>query len=211
MKFIDIGANLTDTMYSGDYNGSSKHPPDLEAVLDRAKVAGVERMVVTGGSLAESRRAVEVASSRPGTLFATVGVHPTRCGEFRGHEEGEEQYFASLLQLIKDAGDTVVAVGECGLDYDRMFSPREVQRRWFTAQAELAVEVRTLAGCLAPNPYTLCSTSFLSRPAVARASRLSLIWALPRLECSHSSVSHSSYMSATSSRAAGSWGGPRLQ
>ena len=139
MKFIDIGANLTDTMYSGEYNGSSKHPPDLEAVLDRAKVAGVERMVVTGGSLAESRRAVEVASSRPGTLYATVGVHPTRCGEFRGHEDGEEQYFASLLQLIKDAGDTVVAVGECGLDYDRTkFCDVDTQKKYFAKQLELS-------------------------------------------------------------------------
>ena len=51
MKFIDIGANLTDTMYQGEYNGSSKHPPDLEAVLQRAKTAGVVKMMVTGGNL----------------------------------------------------------------------------------------------------------------------------------------------------------------
>ena len=51
MKFIDIGANLTDTMYSGEYNGSSKHPPDLDAVLERAKNAGVVKMMVTGGNL----------------------------------------------------------------------------------------------------------------------------------------------------------------
>ena len=51
MKFIDIGTNLTDTMYSGEYNGSSKHPPDLDAVLERAKNAGVVKMMVTGGNL----------------------------------------------------------------------------------------------------------------------------------------------------------------
>ena len=51
MKFFDIGANLTDTMYSGEYNGSSKHPPDLDAVLERAKNAGVVKMMVTGGNL----------------------------------------------------------------------------------------------------------------------------------------------------------------
>ena len=56
MKFIDIGANLTDTMYSGDYNGSNRHPPDLAAVLDRAESAGVVKMMVTGGSLEESRQ-----------------------------------------------------------------------------------------------------------------------------------------------------------
>ena len=41
MKFIDIGVNLTDSMYSGEYNGSSKHPSDLVSVLDRSKQAGM--------------------------------------------------------------------------------------------------------------------------------------------------------------------------
>ena len=50
-------------------NAVSRGNPEVEAVLDRAKVAGVERMVGTGGSLAESRRAVEVASTRPGTTW----------------------------------------------------------------------------------------------------------------------------------------------
>ena len=58
MKFIDIGANLTDTMYSGDYNGSNRHPADLPAVLQRARDSGVEKMMVTGGNLEESRQVV---------------------------------------------------------------------------------------------------------------------------------------------------------
>ena len=61
MRFIDIGANLTDRMYHGEYNGSSKHPADLPAVLSRAQEAGVEKMIVTGGSLEESRQAVQLA------------------------------------------------------------------------------------------------------------------------------------------------------
>ena len=60
MKFIDIGANLTDTMYSGDYNGTNRHPPDLAAVLQRAEASGVEKMMVTGGNLEESRQVVVV-------------------------------------------------------------------------------------------------------------------------------------------------------
>ena len=82
MKFIDIGANLTDSMYSGEYNGSSKHPPDLGSVLDRAKEAGVVKMMVTGGNLEESSKAIELSRQYPGLLYATVGCHPTRCGEF---------------------------------------------------------------------------------------------------------------------------------
>ena len=51
----DIGANLTDTMYEGEYHGKTKHAKDLSSVLDRAFGNGVERIIVTGGSLEESR------------------------------------------------------------------------------------------------------------------------------------------------------------
>ena len=65
MKFIDIGANLTDPMYSGDYNGTNRHQPDLAAVLDRAESAGVVKMMVTGGNLEESRQVPPGLGSLP--------------------------------------------------------------------------------------------------------------------------------------------------
>jgi len=139
MKFIDIGANLTDTMYNGEYNGSSKHPPDLEAVLERAKTAGVVKMMVTGGNLEESKKAIELAKAHPGNLFATVGCHPTRCGEFVSHPGGDQDYFNSLLELIKDNREHVVAVGEFGLDYERTkFCDIETQQKYFEKQLELS-------------------------------------------------------------------------
>ena len=60
IRLIDIGANLTDPMFSGFYNHgrSDRHPPDLDAVLDRAREAGVEKIIVTAGSLAEAHPAV---------------------------------------------------------------------------------------------------------------------------------------------------------
>ncbi len=48
-KFIDIGANLTDLMFSGIYHGSQKHTADLEQVLARAYSAGIEKIIVTAG------------------------------------------------------------------------------------------------------------------------------------------------------------------
>jgi len=135
MKFIDIGANLTDTMYSGEYNGSVKHEPDLSGVLARARESGVVKMMVTGGNFEESKKAIDLAKEH-GDLYATVGCHPTRCNEF--DDSGEEEYYNNLLKLINDNRDHVVAVGEFGLDYDRTkFCSPEVQRKYFERQLGL--------------------------------------------------------------------------
>jgi len=134
MKFIDIGANLTDDMYTGQYNGSSRHPPDLQGVLERARENGVTKMMVTGGNLEESSKAIQLAKEHP-DLFATVGCHPTRCSEF---VEEPDKYFASLLQLVQDNKEQVVAIGEFGLDYDRTkFCDKETQIKYFTKQLDL--------------------------------------------------------------------------
>ena len=61
--FLDIGANLTDTMYQGEYHGSKKHEPDLEQVLDRSWSQGLDKIIITGGSLQESKKSIELAKS----------------------------------------------------------------------------------------------------------------------------------------------------
>lgn len=62
MKFIDIGANLTDPMFQGLYNGTQKHEPDLNFVLNRAWAIGMEKMIITVGRLNEIDEAVKIAS-----------------------------------------------------------------------------------------------------------------------------------------------------
>lgn len=139
MKFIDIGANLTDTMYQGEYNGSSKHPPDLDSVLSRARAAGLVKMMITGGNLEESKKAIELSKTHD-DLYATVGCHPTRCNEFdrEDGEDGPQAYFEKLLELIEQNKSRVVAVGEFGLDYDRTkFCDKDVQIKYFVKQLDL--------------------------------------------------------------------------
>lgn len=123
MQLIDIGANLT--------HDSFDH--DRDAVLRRAREAGVVQMVVTGASREHSPKALELARAHPGELFATAGVHPHHAAEFTAECDAEMR---ALL-----AQPEVVAVGECGLDYFRDFAPRPAQRRAFERQLQIAADL----------------------------------------------------------------------
>lgn len=79
----------------------------------------------------KSRKAIEMAKT-DGRLFATVGCHPTRCGEFESHEEGPDGYLNSLSKLVEENREKVVALGEMGLDYDRTQGRFEYLRQIFT-------------------------------------------------------------------------------
>ncbi|XP_044735328.1 putative deoxyribonuclease TATDN1 [Chrysoperla carnea] len=139
-RFIDIGANLTDPMYMGLYHGSKKHEPDLLNVLARAWDAGLKKIIITGGNLEDSEKALNLAKTEE-NLFSTVGCHPTRCQEFETNNT-PEQYLSSLERLIKSDEKKIVALGECGLDYDRLhFCPKEVQKKYFEEQLKLSLKL----------------------------------------------------------------------
>ncbi|VDD79784.1 unnamed protein product [Mesocestoides corti] len=136
-KFIDIGANLTDAMFQGIYNGSKKHMPDLDQVLSRAYKVGLEKIIVTAGCR-EDIAAARALCSTDSRLYYTVGCHPTRCQEFSADPE---HYYLELRDSVLEGGSRVVAVGECGLDYDREhFCPIDVQQTYFRRQLVLANE-----------------------------------------------------------------------
>ncbi len=108
----------------------------LEPVLDRARAAGIERLVCIGTGPTTSAQAVAVArASEEGAApraWASVGLHPHEASE--GVDE-----VAALLERELAVGDgAVVAVGECGLDYYYEHSPRDAQRVAFAAQIALA-------------------------------------------------------------------------
>ncbi|KAI8319633.1 hypothetical protein GQ54DRAFT_299205 [Martensiomyces pterosporus] len=138
MRLIDIGANLTDPVFRGMYRGKQAHEDDMAHIIQRARSAGVVGMMVTGGNLEESKGAIEL-SRQHGGLYATVGCHPTRSSEVDKHPGGADAYFSALRELVNANRDKVVAVGECGLDYDRLhFSGKEPQHKYFLRQFELA-------------------------------------------------------------------------
>jgi TatD DNase family protein len=117
---IDIGANLTHNSFDDD----------RDQVIERAENAGITRIIVTGTSDKSSQTALALAKTKPGMLFSTAGVHPHHARDYSPNVE------ATLVKLLRE--DTVVAIGECGLDYFRNFSPREAQLNAFQSQLELA-------------------------------------------------------------------------
>ena len=127
MKLIDIGINLMNPSYDKDRDEQVK----------AAGEAGVSPLIITGSgersSLAAALYASAYNAGNPGALYSTAGIHPH---EAKNCGNGTIDLVRSIA-LEKNAR----AIGECGLDYNRDFSPRDVQRRWFVKQAELAAEL----------------------------------------------------------------------
>jgi TatD DNase family protein len=84
--------------------------------------------------VASSEAALRIARERPHQLFATAGVHP------HDIRNCTEQTILELRRLAEHK--EVVAIGECGLDFNRDFSPRPQQEQWFEAQIALAEELQ---------------------------------------------------------------------
>jgi TatD DNase family protein len=120
MKIIDIGINLMHRSFNDD----------REQVVRSAAEAGISPLIITGTSEKSSVLAAKYASQYPGKLYSTAGVHPHDAKSCTPYT------IRNLEKLARK--DCVVAIGECGLDYNRDFSPRDVQRKYFETQIELA-------------------------------------------------------------------------
>lgn len=122
MKIIDIGINLMHRSFDDD----------REQVVDDALFEGVSPLIITGTSERSSLQAAKYATKYPTKLYSTAGVHP---------HDAKSCTSETINKLRKlTTNDCVVAIGECGLDYNRDFSPRDVQRKVFIDQIEVARE-----------------------------------------------------------------------
>jgi len=121
-EYIDIGVNLTGSSFKSD----------LGDVMQRAQAAGVNQMIVTGTDIEHSKAAIELCQQYPERLYSTAGVHPHHA----------DDYTQLTQQQLHDLShyDSVVAIGECGLDFNRNFSTPKNQCSTFESQLELASE-----------------------------------------------------------------------
>ena len=102
---------------------------DRDAVIARAKAAGVRYIMNPGADLASSMRAVELAEQHA-FIYAAVGIHP--------HDvQGMDLQMLEMIEHLAGK-EKVKAIGEIGLDYYRDLSPRDLQQKWFAEQIRLA-------------------------------------------------------------------------
>jgi len=124
MQLVDIGVNLTNKSLRSQ----------LDDIIHHAQNAGVIHQIITGTSLQSSLQAVEITATKPDYFSSTAGCHPHDAKDFQDSDEQK------LLELSKLS--TVVAIGECGLDFNRNYSPQDIQQKVFIRQIEIACEVQ---------------------------------------------------------------------
>jgi len=122
---VDCGVNLT----------NPKFQDSTDYVIARALASGVQKMVITGLKLIGCKNAVIMAKTRPNVLYAAVGVHPHFVKD--DWVEENNKTLDQLEEMVKQP--ECVAVGECGLDFNRNYSPAELQTSTFKQQVQLAV------------------------------------------------------------------------
>ncbi len=129
IEAIDIGVNLTHKSLL----------VDIDAVLQRAQQAGVMQMVVTGTSIEESQKAIELCGHYPEHLVSTCGIHPHHASDW------DQDSYVQLCAMAQQ--DCVRAIGETGLDFNRNFSPPAAQETCFQQQMALAAELHKPLFC----------------------------------------------------------------
>lgn len=122
---IDIGLNLMHRSFD----------KNREDIINNAIANGVSQFIITGTTVKSSKTALEYADQEKfkDILFSTAGVHP------HDAKTCNENTIENLRKFA--ANDSVVAIGECGLDYNRNYSPQDVQREWFERQVQLAQDL----------------------------------------------------------------------
>lgn len=122
---IDIGVNMC-----------SKQFRNQKEILDRAEKSGVNKIITISNSFKECKSNLSlIRRFRDHKIYCTIGVHPHNAKEL------DDTKLKSIRELIVKNRKSVVAIGECGLDFNRNFSPPDVQKKWFEEQIKLSIDL----------------------------------------------------------------------
>ncbi|KAK1245214.1 hypothetical protein MKX08_004843 [Trichoderma sp. CBMAI-0020] len=161
-RYIDIGINLADPIFRGKHRGVQRHPDDLKDVIGRAKEVGCTKLIVTGSDFTSSHDSLELAKEfRRSAIFCKGGhgrheEHVAPCEpedpeeiEHQAEPDAEtsakviEQFTAFLTDTRSSGEGHLVAVGEFGLDYDRLnFCSKAAQLHSFEAQLKVVASLQ---------------------------------------------------------------------
>lgn len=129
---IDIGVNLTDKQFDEDY----------KEVIERSIAANVYPLIITGSSISNSKKAHMICQTKlsksmnviGNPLYFTVGIHPHCAKNYKEYNDD------IIKKLAKE--QNCVAIGECGLDYNRNFSSKKDQIKCFEQQIKIACQLK---------------------------------------------------------------------
>lgn len=122
---IDIGANLTNPIFTDR----------ISLILEESIKHNLSDIIITGTSLEKSKKAEEICSKYSNEslkLYFTCGIHPHSAHEYSNK---------NIAGLFKEISKNSIAIGECGLDYNRMFSTKKEQQEIFLSQLSLSQEL----------------------------------------------------------------------
>ncbi|CAI2373901.1 unnamed protein product [Moneuplotes crassus] len=141
LRMFDIAANLSDESFQGIYHGKKAHEPDFEVVMNRARQYGVEKFLFSAGYIEDAVKSYDLATKSE-DYFMTIGVHPCRATEVYKDEGTVETYHEKIEKTIEEHfvdKSKLVAVGECGLDYDRFhYADKDSQMAAFPFHFDMA-------------------------------------------------------------------------
>jgi TatD DNase family protein len=123
LMLIDSHAHLYDQRFD----------KDRDKMIKGFKEDGIEIVIVSGASILSSTKAIALANKYE-NIYATIGVHPNNTDEMD----------SETIEILKDLAKNkkVVGIGECGLDYHYNYVAKDVQKKWFIEQIELAKKLR---------------------------------------------------------------------
>ena len=147
--YVDIGANFPDAVFREIYHGKSAHLNDFNSILKRCSSVDITCVMSTSTCIQDYQENSEIISeysAKDGNpkILTTLGVHPTYSQKvFEGKECGKnwkkvDEYFDEMLKVFQERPEHLVAMGECGLDYARLFcSGKECQLEFFQRHFDL--------------------------------------------------------------------------